>query len=268
MQTTEQRLAMIQPREDMSYEELIEREKQSLESNRQSLQTTENQIKTLETSSQLSQKQEEWKQAQQAHLEARKAYENAWRRQSRVPSSSLHEHMKERRQQAETMCIQALQEAGYPYSQADSPSIWLQNQFTTLTQSITGLRVDVRRGKQEWEELNHSLGCVEGQLTTLKQQKENLQNQIESLQAEIQMEYMELGIQEQLSDEGYSSVINNLVYHNDSTTKQIPLSTSVLTTLSKHYLVLQLQEQDCMLIPQIDSLSKQMTVRLHSNCHP
>ena len=135
-------------------------------------------------------------------------------------------------------------------------------QYASLTQSITGLRVDVRRGKQEWEELNHSLGCVEGQLTALKQQKENLQNQIESLQAEIQAEYMELGIQMELSDDGFSSVINNLVYHKDSTTLQITLSTSVLTTLSKHYLFLQLQEQDSMLIPQVDSFTKQMTVRL------
>ena len=73
---------------------------------------------------------------------------------------------------------------------------------------------------------------------------------------------MELGIQMELSDDGFSSVINNLVYHKDSTTLQITLSTSVLTTLSKHYLFLQLQEQDSMLIPQVDSFTKQMTVRL------
>ena len=253
---------MVRPGEDISYDVLIEREKERLESNRQALQTTEDRMKVLETSSQLSQKQEEWKQAQQAHVEARKAYENAWRPQSRVSASSLRQHMETQRQQAETACIHSLQQTGYTYSQADAPSVWLQSQYTSLTQSITGLRVDVRRGKQEWEELNHSLGCVEGQLTALKQQKENLQNQIESLQAEIQAEYMELGIQMELSDEGFSSVINNLVYHKDSTTLQITLSTSVLTTLSKHYLFLQLQEQDSMLIPQIDSFAKQLTVRL------
>ena len=253
---------MLRRGEDVSYDVLIEREREKLKLNQQALETTESQMKALETSSQLSQKQEEWKQARQDHMKARKAYESAWKRQSRIPASSLRQHMETQRQQAETACIKSLQQAGYTYSQADVPAVWLQSQYASLTQSITGLRVDVRRGKQEWEELNHSLGCVEGQLTALKQQKENLQNQIESLQAEIQAEYMELGIQMELSDDGFSSVINNLVYHKDSTTLQITLSTSVLTTLSKHYLFLQLQEQDSMLIPQVDSFTKQMTVRL------
>lgn len=139
---------MLRRGEDVSYDVLIEREREKLKLNQQALETTESQMKALETSSQLSQKQEEWKQARQAHMKARKAYESAWKRQSRIPASSLRQHMETQRQQAETACIKSLQQAGYTYSQADVPAVWLQSQYASLTQSITGLRVDVRRGSK------------------------------------------------------------------------------------------------------------------------
>ena len=54
---------MLRRGEDVSYDVLIEREREKLKLNQQALETTESQMKALETSSQLSQKQEEWKQA-------------------------------------------------------------------------------------------------------------------------------------------------------------------------------------------------------------
>ena len=246
---------------------MIENEKKSIDSSRQALSDVITRLKSLETSSLISQKQEELKQAQEEYTQARRAYEACWRSQSRIPVSSLRHHTESLVKQAEEACIHSLQSAGYTPSQTDSPSEWLATQHTSLKQSIAGLTVDNRRIKQELIDLSHSLGCTEGQLISLKQQKQDLQNLIQDLCTEIQSEYLELGIQTELSDEGLSAVINSLVYHTDSIAIHVTLSTAILTTLNKHYLLLQLQEKESILLPQLDSLTNQMTVTQYHNTY-
>ena len=161
-----------------------------MESSKKALSDVITRLKSLETSSLLFQKQEELKQAQEAHTKARHVYEACWRSQSRIPVSSLRHHAESLVKQAEEACIHSLQSAGYTPSQTDSPSEWLATQYTSLKQSIAGLTVDQRRIKQELIDLSHSLGCTEGQLISMKQQKQDLQTLIQDLCTEIQSEYM------------------------------------------------------------------------------
>ena len=110
-------------------------------------------------------------------------------------------------------------------------------------QHMTSLERDISRVEQELAEITRTIGSVEGQLKEVSELKQDYETAVEALKEEVVAEYQNLGIHHEISDEGLSELMSDIVYRTGSQTAAGSLTISLLEVLNKHYLALQMQSR-------------------------
>ena len=150
--------------------------------------------------------------------------------------------------QAETALITALSQVNIalPLSLERSSSelhTWLIEQETIAKQHIASLERDSNRVGQELAEITRAVGSVEGQLKEIGELKQDYETVVQTLKEEVMTEYRNLGIPHEVSDEGLSALMSDIVYQTGSQTSPGSLTISLLEVVNKHYMVLQMQSR-------------------------
>lgn len=167
---------------------------------------------------------------------------------SATTAEVLHTHMQSLVDQAELALTRALSQMNITLSVSSEKSsseryAWLLEQESVVKQHMTSLDHDISRVEQELAEITRSVGSAEGQLKEVSELKQDYETVVETLKGEVIAEYQNLGIPHEVSDEGLSELMSDIVYRTGSQTASGSLTISLLELLNKHYLVLQMQSR-------------------------
>ena len=249
-------------------EDLLQEDQQQLITLQSELASLQTSISNLPSRIRLTQLMEQSTVARAAADKAKQvlamAMQNTMTSSTASTDRLLQTHAQQQVEAAATACLTALQSAGFPLPASTiSPSeqhAWLEEQSSIIQQHRSSLQGDAKRVERELTEAIRSLGSMEGQLKQLQEIKQDYEEMMNTLREEITAEYHLMGITPSLDDSGLSEVMSGMIYHTGNMVVQGALTTTLLTTVNKHYLILQLQEKVDSLLPKETLIRNQIKV--------
>lgn len=251
-------------------EDLLQEDQQQLITLQSDLASLQSSLSNLPSRIRLTQLMEQSTAARAAADQAKQALAIAMQNTMTASTAStdhlLQTHARQQVEAAAAACLTALQSAGFPLpASVLSPSeqhAWLEEQSSIIQQHRSSLQGDVRRVERELTETIRTLGSMEGQLKQLQEMKQDYEEMMNTLREEITAEYHLMGITPSLDDAGLSEVMSGMIYHTGNMVVQGALTTTLLTTVNKHYLILQFQEKVDSLLPKETMICNQIKVGL------